>query len=185
MSRLVRVTASFTDLPPFLEALRRLRSAGVERFAVYSPVPLDEYEHLMPRQGSPIRWYALVAGVLGCVSGFALCLGASRFFSLIVGGKPVASWVPFCVIAFELTILTAALVTMGAALGFPRLFPRSPGPGYDPSFSVDAFGLSVLCAEDRREAVAELLREAGAHEVRESEEPPPGLWARFLRPDET
>ena len=150
MSETDFVTVGFTDFAAFLAALRRLRAAGIDRFRVYSPVPLSEYESLLPRQGSPVRWYALVAGVCGCIGGFVLCLGSTWFFSLIVGGKPMASWVPFCVIAFELAVLAAGLVTMGACLLHARLYPRGVAAAYKPEFSADEFGVSVSCGEDRQ-----------------------------------
>jgi hypothetical protein len=162
-----RVTATFADHEALVTALKGLREAGIDRFRVYSPVPLIEHEDLMPRRGSPIRWYALAAGVAGCVGGFTLCIVSARFFSLIVGGKPVVSWLPFCVIGFELTVLTAGLVTMATVFLHSRLHPQSPEPAYEPSFSVDEFGVSVPCAEEERGRIVGLLREAGARDVRE------------------
>jgi len=162
-----RVTASFPGFEALVAALRALRAAGIDRFAVYSPVPLHAVEHLLPRRGSPIRWYALAGGLAGCVGGFALCVTASGYYGLIVGGKPVASWIPFCVVAFELTVLVAGLVTMGAVFLHSRLYPRGVGSAYDPRFGVDAFGISVPCEEEARERVVSLLREAGAEEVRQ------------------
>jgi molybdopterin-containing oxidoreductase family membrane subunit len=164
----VRVTASFPAFEPFLAALHSLRKAGVERFAVYSPVPLHEYEDLLPRRGSPLRWYALAAGVLGCVGGFALCLIASRFYGVVVGGKPLDSWIPYCVVAFELTVLIAGVVTMATVFLHSRLYPRPLSSAYDPGFSVDQFGISVPCEGEQRQTVAGLLREAGAETVKES-----------------
>jgi len=171
MSEAPRVAATFTEAEPLLAALRGLREAGIDRLTVYSPVPLHEAEALLPRQGSPIRWYALAAGIAGGVGGFALCIIATRFFGLTVGGKPVVSWLPFCVIGFELTVLIAGLATMGIVFLHSRLYPRSVAEDYDPRFSVDAFGISVQCEDDARARVADLLRGAGADEVREGPEP--------------
>lgn len=162
MSDAGRVMATFADHEAVVAALKGLRGAGIDRFRVCSPVPLTEHEDLMPRRGSPIRWYALAAGVAGCVGGFALCILSARFFGLIVGGKPVVSWLPFCVIGFELTVLTAGLVTMASVFLHSRLYPRSVEPTYEPSFSADEFGVSVPCAEEERGRIVGLLRETGA-----------------------
>lgn len=167
MTGATRVTASFAEHAPLIEALKRLRRKGVREFAVYSPVPLTEYAALLPRRGSPVRWYTLAAGITGCCLGFALCIGASMLYSQIVGGKPIVSWVPFCVIAFELTILTAGVVTLGAVLLYSRLYPRAPSAQYAADFSVDTFGISVPCAASDSHSIAELLREAGADRIDE------------------
>jgi molybdopterin-containing oxidoreductase family membrane subunit len=171
MSPALRVAATFAEAESLVAALRGLRAAGIDRLTVYSPIPLHEHEALLPRQGSPIRWYALAAGVAGCVGGFALCIISARFFGLIVGGKPLVSWLPFCVIGFELTVLIAGLATMGTVFLHSRLYPRPLAADYDPRFSVDTFGITVECSEDAREKVADLLREAGAGEVREGRGP--------------
>jgi molybdopterin-containing oxidoreductase family membrane subunit len=167
MSGATRVTATFTDHVPFIEALRRLRETGRTEFHVYSPVPLTEHADLMPHRGSPVRWYALGAGVAGCCLGFALCVGASLLYANIVGGKPVVSWVPFCVVAFELTILSAGIVTLGAALLHSRLYPRMPSADYRPESSVDTFAVTVPCGSAECEALKALLRATGADDVTE------------------
>lgn len=167
MSEATRVTATFEDHAPLVEALRRLRGAGRMDFHVYSPVPLTEHADLMPRRGSPVRWYALGAGVAGCCLGFSLCVGASLLYSNIVGGKPVISWVPFCVVAFEFTILSAGIVTLGAALLHSRLYPRMPSADYRPELSVDTFAVTVPCGPGECEALKALLRDSGADDVTE------------------
>jgi hypothetical protein len=168
MTGATRVTACFPEQAPLIEALKRLRQQGVREFAVYSPVPLTEHAALLPRRGSPVRWYTLAAGIAGCGLGFALCIGASMLYSQIVGGKPVVSWVPFCVIAFELTILTAGVVTLGAVLLYSRLYPRAPSPPYTPDFGVDTFGISVPCATSDSQSITQLLQEAGADRIDEA-----------------
>jgi molybdopterin-containing oxidoreductase family membrane subunit len=157
MSERAVVTASYVDFGAFLAALKRLRAEGHERFSVYSPVPLAHCEEWLPKQGSPIRWYALAAGIGGGIGGFALSLGSALFFSTIVGGKPVASWVPFCVIAFELTVLAAGLTTMATCLLRAGLYPRGVRADYRAAFSADEFGISVPCGEEDRAHIQELL----------------------------
>jgi molybdopterin-containing oxidoreductase family membrane subunit len=85
---------------------------------------------------------------------------------IITGGKAIVSLPPFVVIAFELTILFAALMTVAGFLlssGLPRL--RS-GP-YDPRFSQDRWGVLVTCVADRVPVVRQRLIETGAEEVRD------------------
>ena len=58
----------------------------------------------------------------------------------------------------------ADVAEVRALLGrLPRL---RPSDAYDPRFSNDRFGVAVRCAPGRGPSVAEILRAAGAEEVR-------------------
>ena len=166
MSAPATVTAVFADLPALLRALTALREAGLTRFRVYSPVSLAEYEDLLP-QASPVRWFSWVGGFVGAFLGYWLCIGSSFLYNLIVGGKPVVSWLPFTVIGFEVTILTSALVTILAGVLFARLYPHAPAAPYEPSFSADRFGISVA-RDGAPTDLAALFQQAGAESIRES-----------------
>ena len=73
---------------------------------------------------------------------------------------------PFVVIAFEMTILLGGLCTLLGLLVTARLPSLRLSPQYDPRFSSDRFGVEVTCEAGERRAVEELLRGAGAEEVR-------------------
>jgi hypothetical protein len=73
------------------------------------------------------------------------------------------------VIAFELTILFRAIGTLLGLLinaRFPRLHIA---PAFHPRFCQDQFGLFVFCAPNEIESTAQILRDAGAAEVRQVE----------------
>jgi molybdopterin-containing oxidoreductase family membrane subunit len=87
-------------------------------------------------------------------------------WGLTTGGKPVASIPPFIVIAFEMTILFGGVATvLGMAL-LGRLPRLTPSPSFDPRFTNDRFGVAVHVAPERGGSVREILRAAGADEVR-------------------
>jgi molybdopterin-containing oxidoreductase family membrane subunit len=169
------ITAVFADPAAFGRALVALREAGIIRLRAYSPVGLEEFDDLLPSR-SPVRWFSLAAGFTGAFLGYWLCIGSSFLYNLIVGGKPVVSWIPFTVIGFELTILTSALVTVASVLVYSRLYPRETAPEYDPEFSSDRFGIAVWTEEGStgetpvppggRAAVVELLQKAGTERIR-------------------
>jgi molybdopterin-containing oxidoreductase family membrane subunit len=73
---------------------------------------------------------------------------------------------PFVVIAFELTILLGGLCTPLGLFVTARLPSLWLSPRYDPRFSGDRFGVEVTCDASERPAVEDLLRSAGAEEVR-------------------
>jgi molybdopterin-containing oxidoreductase family membrane subunit len=70
------------------------------------------------------------------------------------------------VIAFEMTILLGGLCTLLGLLVTTRLPSFRVPPRYDPRFSADRFGVEVECEANERLAVQDLLRSAGAEEVR-------------------
>ncbi len=159
----------FAHVDTAARAIRELRAGGFGPITTYSPVPLEEFEEALTGHGlplSPVRLFTLVGGLTGTASGFALTIWSALKWDLITGGKPVVSIPPFVVIAFELTILLGGLSTLLGLLITARL-PRLRGsPRYDPRFSADHFGVEVRCPAERVRVAEEILRRAGATEVR-------------------
>src|SRR5207249_11312091 len=110
--------------------------------------------------------FTLVGGLTGPASGVALAIWTVLKCNLITGAKPVVSIPPFVIIAFELTILLGGLATLLGLLVTAPLPSFRGSSLYDPRFSADRFGVEVSCPPDQVPAVAELLRAAGAEEVR-------------------
>ena len=143
-----------------------VRALRVGEVTAYTPAPDHAIEAVLSHRVSPVRLFALVGGMVGCVLGFAVPIYTSLDWPLLTGGKPIVSIPPFVVIAFELTILLASL---GAILGFLVLsgLPSfRSGPPYDPRFSVDRWGVLVACTADQADLVRAKLSEVGAEEVR-------------------
>jgi molybdopterin-containing oxidoreductase family membrane subunit len=107
-----------------------------------------------------------VGALTGTASGFALTIWTALKWNLITGGKPVVSIPPFVVIAFELTILLGGLCTLLGLFVTAQLPSLRMSPRYDPRFSADRFGVEVTCDAAERRVVEDVLRSAGAEEVR-------------------
>ena len=170
--RSVEVLGIFAHLDAFTRAIRSLRSSGYRDITAFSPVPRHEIEDALQAGRSPVRFFALGGGLMGCLTGFVLTISTSLHYPLMTGGKPIISIPPFLVIVFELTILFGALGTilgMLLSIQLPRL---SLEPGYDPRFSVDRFGLWLRCSQEHGEAVEVILRSSGAEEVHLEEDLP-------------
>lgn len=151
-------------------AVAKLKSAGVRQYEVYSPVLTHEsLEAEMPRRGSWVRPFTWMGGITGVGLGLAMCILSSLLYGIITGGKPPVSPVPFVVVGFECTILFAALFTVASLVVLARLRPLAPPAEYDGRFSNDRYGVYVQCDPERIQAVAALLRSAGATEVKEYE----------------
>ncbi len=156
--------AAYRHIDAASDAVRDLKRQGYEGFTVYSPTPVHELLDAIDHKPSPVRFWTLFGGLTGCAAGFAMTIWMSRDYPTVVGGKPLASVLPYVVIGFELTILFGALATL-AGLAFHAWRTNQKAP-YDGRFSDDLIGIFVPCESDRRSAVEELLREAGATEVK-------------------
>jgi hypothetical protein len=113
--------------------IERLRSAGIRRMTVFSPVPSHELEHALHAGESPVRIFTLVGGLTGAATGFAMATWMSLDWPLVVGGKPIISLPAWVIIAFELTILFGALSTVAGMLISARLPQRRVLQVYDPA----------------------------------------------------
>ena len=94
-----------------------------------------------------------------------MTLWMSYDWPVLVGGKPIGSIPPYVVIAFELTILMGSLITVAAVALFSILMGRRGVP-YDPRFSDDTIGIFVPATQDLARQVEQMMRSAGAVEVR-------------------
>ena len=163
--RMPGILASFAHVDAAVDAIRGLRAMGLRNLVVYSPAPNHEIEEALSHRVSPVRLFTLIGGLTGCAACFAMTIWMSYDWPVLVGGKPIASIPPYVVIAFELTILMGALSTV-AAVGLFSVLMGKRGVAYDPRFSDDHIGIFVPAGSDQVAPVENLLRSAGAVEVR-------------------
>ncbi len=160
------VLGVFEYLDAAVDAVRALRSQGVGRVSVTSPVPHHELEAALGEGSSPVRWFVLAGGVVGLITAFTLCIWTSLHWGLVVGGKAVVSIPPFFIIAFELTVLFGSIMNLLSLLGKAGLPAWSLPEPYDPRFTEDRIGVWVPCDRPDIERIADVMRHAGAEEVR-------------------
>src|SRR5205807_9068122 len=102
-------------------------------------------------------------GSAGGAAGLAFAIWTVRQWPvLIVGGKPLIAWPPFLIIAFEFTILLAAMAAFAAFLLGAYRARRGTRVGYDASLSDARFGLLIACTPARANEVGVLMIEHGA-----------------------
>jgi Alternative complex III, ActD subunit len=165
---MANVLGIFAHVDTTLDAIRKLRDRGFSDLTVYTPVPVEEIEAEVERVRplSNVRLFTLIGALSGTSLGFFLTIWTSLRWSLVTGGKDPVSYPPFVVIAFELTILLGGLATALAILILGRLPKLTPSPTYDPRFTVDRFGVAVVCPPETVDQVRSVLTVAGAEEVR-------------------
>ena len=159
------VLASFAHVDAAADAIRALRARGMRDLVVYSAAPNHEIEEALQHRVSPVRLITLIGGLTGCAAGFGMTLWMSYDWPTIVGGKPIGSLPPYVVIGFELTILLGALSTVAAVALFSILMGKR-GIAYDPQYSDDQIGVFVPADTDQLRPLEQMLRTAGAVEVR-------------------
>ncbi len=163
--RAAGVLASFVHVDAAVDAIHALRARGHRNLVVYSAAPNHEIEEALDQSVSPVRFFTLIGGLTGCAAGFGMTIWMSLDWPLLVGGKTIASIPPYVVIAFELTILLGALSTVAAVALLSVLMGRR-GVAYDPNYSDDQIGVFVPAGTEQVRPVEQLLRSAGAIEVR-------------------
>jgi hypothetical protein len=134
-------------------AIRRLRDRGYNDIETYAPAPFSEVDD------------ALIGGLTGVVTGYALTLWMANNWQIMVGGKPFSSVTPYTIIAFELTILFGVLMTVLGVFIFGKLPKFKLDAAYHPRFSAEDFGLAVRCQERDVAEIDGLLRDHHAMEV--------------------
>src|SRR5215510_531309 len=148
MSR-TRLVATFSDADAVCDAVRRLRARGVRIDDVYSPYPIHGLDRAMGLRPSRLPLVPLVGGAFGAVGALAMQFYMAVFdWPLNVGGKPPNSTLAFVPITFELTVLSAGLLTAAAFLLRSRLMPGAQASRFAERATEDAFLLVLRCSRD-------------------------------------
>ena len=160
------ILAAYRELDSTVHAIEELKRQNFRDVDVYSPVPRHELEHAVHPPQSPVRRWTLVGGLLGATFGYWVSIWTSDYWPLVVGGKAIASWIPYTIIGFEMMVLVGALATVAGMFVNSRIPKLSMTVGYDPRFSHGDYGIFVRCAPERQETAEAVLRQHGAQEVR-------------------
>ena len=143
----------------------------MSRSLLFTPFPIHGMDRSMGLSPSKLGYIVIGGGITGCALAFLMqwWMGAVDY-PLNISGKPLFSVEPSVPIAFELTILFAALGAVAGMLALNGL----PKP-YNPLFyserfgraTDDAFFLHVAAADGAydRAGTSSLLRDLGALSV--------------------
>jgi hypothetical protein len=133
--QLYGLMAEFDDPTAVVEATKHAYAAGYRHMDAYSPYPIEELHHALGVHGNRLPLLVLVCGIAGALGGYALeYWSAVIAYPVNVGGRPLHSWPAFIPVAFETTVLFAAL---GAVVGM-IVANGLPMP-YHPVFNVPEF----------------------------------------------
>jgi hypothetical protein len=160
------VLANFKELDALCEAIEGLKKEKFTQVTVYTPTPRHEIEDAVAAPMSPVRRFTLIGALLGATFGYWVAVWTSEYWPLQVGGKAIASWIPYTIIAFEMMVLVGGLATVAGMFINSRIPRLTSTIGYDPRFSHGDYGIWVEDAPERLSAAEALLRKHGASEVR-------------------
>jgi len=113
-----------------------------------------------------VRIVTLIFGLAGVTFGYWIPIWMSDYWPLVVGGKPIASWVPFTILGFEVMVLIGGLATVFAMMGFAGIPRLTLTVGYDARFSGGDFGIWIVTPPERADEAMNVLKKHGAAEVR-------------------
>ncbi len=140
--------AEFETPEALADAARKVREAGYRKVDAFSPFPIEEVIDALHFHERKLPVLVFIGGLVGCAIGFGMQYYAAVVsYPTNVGGRPLNSWPAFVPVAFELTILIAALCAVFGML----LLNGLPMP-YHPLFNNEKFSLATshgffLCIE--------------------------------------
>jgi hypothetical protein len=156
--------AEFDSPEALLAAARKTRNAGYSAIDAFTPFPVEDLADVLDFNDRCVLRLGFAGGCLGFAIALVMQCATNWSYPINVGGRPLYAFSAFAVVAFELTVLFAALFPafgMIALNGLPRL--------HHPLFSAPRFHLAsrdrfFLCIEARdpkfdATATAEFLRD--------------------------
>ena len=160
------VVGAFHEIDTTVAAIEDLKKKKLGEVTVYSPTIRHELEHAIDAPQSVVRRFTLIGGLLGVSFGYWVAIWSSTYWPLVVGGKAIASWIPYTIIGFEVMVLVGALSTVAGMFINSRIPRLSTTSGSDARFSGGYFGIFIACDANKAGQAEELLRHHGAVEVR-------------------
>ena len=165
--------AEFDSPQALVAAATKVRDAGYRRVDAFTPFPIEELAEAIGFRDRRLPLFVLIGGLTGMIAGLGLeYWTAAIAYPMNIGGRPYASWPSFVPVAFETTILFAALTAVIGMLALNGL-PMPYHPVFNaPRFSAasrDRFFLVVEAADPRfdRLQTRQVLANLHAREVTE------------------
>lgn len=158
----------FLEESKVVQAAARTREAGFLKFDAISPYPIHGMEEACGIERSSIPYVTFAAGALGLLAALALVYYTSVInWPINIGGKPMFSLPAFIPIMFELTVLFAALCSVGA-LFYHCNMPKVDPPTIDKDLTSHKFAIFIPENDVgyNEESVSKMLSEMGAVEVK-------------------
>ena len=163
------VLGLFTDVDVAADAMDAVAAAGFGKgeYEVLTGTPYPEGTFGEEEPVHKLYRFPLVGAACGFIVGVLLTAGTQLAFPLVTGGKPLLSIPPMAIIVYEGTMLGAILFTVFGIIFESRL-PRLFMGAYDTRITEGYIGVAISADEERMASAEDVLRGAGADEVKRS-----------------
>jgi hypothetical protein len=165
------LVASFDKVDEFIAAVVEVRKAGFTKWDTHTPFVVHGLDAAMGIKPTKLPFLVFGAGLTGCAAGIGLQWFTNAYdYPFLISGKPLFSLPANIPVAFEMTILFAAisaLVGMLAFNGLPQLSHPLHSSRLLKRATDDLFLISIEAADGRFEPVTtrQLLESLGALQV--------------------
>jgi len=162
------MVASFDKVDEFIAAVVAVRQAGFTKWDTHTPFVLHGLDAAMGIKPTKLPFLVFGAGLTGCAAGIGLQWFTNAFnYPFMISGKPIFSLPANIPVAFEMTILFAAisaLIGMLAFNGLPRHFHPLHTSRLMKRATDDRFLISIETADPLFDPITtpELLESLGA-----------------------
>ena len=166
----------FDNVDDFLAATEKVRDAGFEKWDTHTPFVVHGLDGAMGIKQTILPKLVFVGGLTGTTAGILLQWFTNAYdYPFLISGKPIFSLPANIPVAFETTILFAAitaLVGMLALNGLPQLYHPLHRSRRFKRATDDRFFISVEAADPNfdQEDTRELLESLGGLAVEEVED---------------
>lgn len=136
--RVYGLMAEFTTPAQIMHAAEKVREADFRWWDCHTPFPVHGLDKAMGIKATILPIIVFFGGMTGTLLALALQMFTNSYsfelwvpptwvrgYDFLISGKPMVSLPAFIPVAFELTVLLAALTTVGCVLllnGLPRLY---------------------------------------------------------------
>jgi len=161
------VIGVFSEEDPAADAMDALKAAGFSEgeYEVLTGTPYPEGTFGEAEPVHKLYRFPLVGAACGFIVGLLVTTGTQLAFPVVTGGKPILSIPPMAIVMYEGTMLGAILFTVFGIIFESRL-PRVFMGAYDTRITEGYIGVTVTSSEERMSAAEEVLKEAGAEDIK-------------------
>jgi len=158
----------FSDDAHLMAATKALKNYSIPIYDIYTPFPVHGLDDLMDIKRSHLPIVCFVGCVIGLLVACYFQIWTSAVsWPLNVGGKPFNSFVAFIPVAFEITVLLGAILTVVAFFYTCGFYPGKKSDQPHIGITDHSFVIAIECtnAAINTKLVKNIFDEFGAVEI--------------------